>query len=48
MKKIYPVLIISCFLFVHCTNLSTWNDVFHADEARTGVYRSAAGEDWVL
>jgi len=43
MKKIYPVLIISCFLFVHCTNLSTWNDVFHADEAHTGVYRSAAG-----
>ena len=43
MKKIYPVLIISCFLFVHCTNQSTWNDVFHADEAHTGVYRSGAG-----
>jgi outer membrane protein assembly factor BamB len=43
MKKIFPILIISCFLFVHCTNLSTWNDTFHADEARTGVFRSAAG-----
>jgi eukaryotic-like serine/threonine-protein kinase len=43
MKKIVPALIIGCFLFVHCTNRSTWNDVFHADEAHTGVYRSAAG-----
>jgi outer membrane protein assembly factor BamB len=43
MKKIVPVLIISIFLFVRCTNKSTLNDVFHADEAHTGIFRSGAG-----
>src|SRR4051812_29074392 len=45
MKKINPFLIIYFFLFIQCSNKSTWNDVFHADEAHTGVYRSGAGRD---
>src|SRR6266851_740778 len=45
MKKIYLPLFVVCFLFVHCNNRLTWNDVFHADEAHTGIYHSAAGKN---
>jgi eukaryotic-like serine/threonine-protein kinase len=45
MKKIYFSLFITCFLFVQCNNKSRWNDVFHADEAHTGIYHSAGGKN---
>ena len=45
MKKTYFFLIITCFLFVCCNRRSLWHEVFHADEAHTGIYRTAGGRN---
>jgi eukaryotic-like serine/threonine-protein kinase len=45
MKKIYFSVFVVSFLFVRCNSSSTWNDVFHADEAHTGIYRNAGGKN---
>src|SRR5450755_4092297 len=41
MKKTNFSLFTFSLLFFSCTYESTWNDVFHADEAHTGVYETS-------
>jgi len=41
MKKTNFSLFTFSLLFFGCTYESTWNDVFHADEAHTGVYETS-------
>jgi eukaryotic-like serine/threonine-protein kinase len=45
MKKTSISAFIVLVLFIRCGNKAGWNDVFHADEAHTGLYQSAGGKN---
>ena len=45
MKKTDISAVIVLVLFIRCGNKTGWNDVFHADDAHTGMYQSAGGKN---